>query len=131
VALLVKADDFGLLLAQSGRLRTTRRVGRAIVAGMPGFLKALTTVGTAAMLWVGGSIVVHGLHDLGWDDPYNTIHHAAEAAAHAVPVAEGAVTWAVTALLDGICGLALGFVLIPVATYVLAPLAGIFSRKPA
>jgi predicted DNA repair protein MutK len=131
VALLVKADDFGLLLSQIGRLRATRRLGRAIVAGMPGFLNLLMTVGTAAMLWVGGSIIMHGLDVLGWSWPYATIHHLAELAAHAVPVAQGVVSWTVTALLDGLCGLVLGFALIPVTAHVILPLAGIFSRKTA
>ena len=129
VALLVKADDFGLFLTQVGKLDITRRIGHAIVRGMPTFLKLLTTVGTAAMLWVGGSIVIHGLEVLGWHWPYETIHHAAEVASHAVGAAEGAVQWIVTAFLDGVFGLALGFLLIPVVLYVIEPVIGMFSRK--
>jgi predicted DNA repair protein MutK len=83
------------------------------------------------MLWVGGSILLHGLDELGWGAPYDWIHHAAEVAAHAVPAAPGAVEWAVTAGLDGLFGLALGFLLIPVAAWVIAPLAGLFGRKKA
>lgn len=131
VALLVKADDFGLFLTQTGRLSIIRKIGHAIVAGMPGFLKLLTTVGTAAMLWVGGSIILHGLDVLGWHWPYATIHHIAEAAAHAIPSAEGVVSWSVTAFLDGVFGLILGFCLIPFVFYVLSPLVGAFSRKKA
>jgi predicted DNA repair protein MutK len=74
---------------------------------------------------------MHGLDVLGWSWPYATIHHLAELAAHAVPVAQGVVSWTVTALLDGLCGLVLGFALIPVTTHVILPLAGIFSRKTA
>lgn len=131
VALLVKADDFGLMLTQVGRRDMTRRIGRAIVVGMPGFLKALSAVGTAAMLWVGGSIIVHGLDVLGWHWPYGTIHHIAEGVAHAIGQAEGAVAWAVTAGLDGVLGLFVGFLIIPVVTYILAPLMGLFKRKSA
>jgi predicted DNA repair protein MutK len=73
------------------------------------------------MLWVGGNIVTHGLDVLGWPAIYDAIHHLAEGAAHAVPVATGFVTWLVTAFFDGIFGLALGLVLIPLATRVVGP----------
>jgi len=125
VALIVKADDAGLAMATSGRLAATRAVGRAIVRGMPGFLKALTTVGTAAMLWVGGAILVHGLEELGWAAPAHAIAAAAEAvagvASGVASGAHGAVSWAVTALGDGLVGLAVGLALLPLADRVLAP----------
>ncbi|MGB0412682.1 MAG: DUF808 domain-containing protein, partial [Pikeienuella sp.] len=70
VALLVKADDFGLLLTSKGRLALVRAVGHAIVKSMPSVMRIIATVGTVAMLWVGGSILVHGLHDLGVHAPY-------------------------------------------------------------
>ncbi len=82
------------------------------------------------MIWVGGSIIVHGLHELGWHLPYDTIHHLAVAAAHAVPQFAGAVEWAVTAALDGVLGLALGVLIIPLATRVIGPIWGaIFKEK--
>src|SRR6056297_1779594 len=59
VALIVKADDVGLHMAERGRFGLTRRLGEGIVRAMPGFLKLLTIVGTAAMLWVGGAIILH------------------------------------------------------------------------
>jgi predicted DNA repair protein MutK len=129
VALIVKADDLGLLMARSGRLSLTRKAGGLIVRGMPGFMKILMTVGTAAMLWVGGSIVVHGAAELGWQWPEEVIHHLAEAVAHAVGTAEGAVAWLVKAVIDGLLGLGLGFALIPISARVLAPVAGLFARK--
>ncbi|MFN3260917.1 MAG: DUF808 domain-containing protein [Pikeienuella sp.] len=104
VALLVKADDFGLRLAR-GSLGATRALGRGIVLGMPYVLSVIATVGTAAMLWVGGSILVHGAHELGLHAPYELIQHAAEAVGS---VAGGAAEWAVTAGLDGIVGLLVG-----------------------
>jgi predicted DNA repair protein MutK len=128
VALLVKADDIGLKLASAGRLETTRHIGRGIVKAMPTVMTVVSTVGTAAMLWVGGSIMLHSLADLGFAAPYEAIHHAAEAVAHAVGLAQGFVAWSVTALVDGILGLAWGFLLIPVVTHVLAPVAGLFTR---
>lgn len=123
VALLVKMDDIGLVMSQKGRLKFTRLIGRGLVRGMPSFMNALTLVGTAAMLWVGGNIVVHGLHELGWHPIYEAIAHVAEAAAHAVPESlAAAVNWTVTAGLDGVFGLLWGIVLIPLATRVIGPL---------
>ncbi|WP_421852870.1 DUF808 domain-containing protein [Oricola sp.] len=121
VALIVKADDVGLHLAEEGRLSVTRAFGRGIVRAMPGFLKLLTTIGTAAMLWVGGSIVVHGLESLGFTWLGHLIHDLAAIAGHAVPPMEGAVEWIAKATMDGLFGLALGLVLIPVANTILVP----------
>ncbi len=129
VALIVKADDMGLHMAAEGRLAATRRLGEWIVHAMPGFLKALTTVGTAAMLWVGGSILVHGLAEMGVAGPEHAIEGIAETVAHAAGVAEGAIAWAVTALIDGILGLLVGLALIPVAARVFAPLVGALTRR--
>lgn len=125
VALIVKADDLGLLMSSKGRMGITRAIGRGIVKAMPGFMKLLTIVGTAAMLWVGGNIVVHGLHEMGWHPIYEFIHHAAESAAHAVGEGwAGIVGWAVTAGLDGVFGFILGLLLIPLATRVIGPIWG-------
>jgi hypothetical protein len=112
VALIVKADDVGLAMASRGRLGLTRAAGRGIVRGMPGFLRLLMLVGTAAMLWVGGSIIVHSLAEIGWHAPEDLIDHAAGFVAGLASGAEGAVAWAVKAALDGVLGLALGLVLI-------------------
>lgn len=120
VALIVKADDVGLAMAERGRLGMTRAVGRAVVKGMPGFMTTLTIVGTAAMIWVGGNIVVHAVGEIVWHAPYDLIHGLAVSAAALVPAASGFVEWLVTAVLDGIVGLMLGFVIIPVI--------GLFSK---
>jgi predicted DNA repair protein MutK len=85
---------------------------------MPKLLTLLTVVGTAAMLWVGGSILIHGLEVLGWPWLYDEIHHIAVAVAGGLEQAAGFVEWTVTALLDGIFGLAVGVLLIPVVTRV-------------
>ena len=121
VALIVKADDFGLWLSKNGQLGLTRRIGRGIVTAMPSFLKALMIVGTAAMLWVGGSIVIHGLEVLGAPWIYETIKEIASATASQVEVAKGFIKWGVTAAIDGVLGLLLGLALIPIATKVLIP----------
>jgi uncharacterized protein len=129
VALLVKADDIGLKLSQVGRLSATRAMGRAIVAGMPAVLNFISTIGTAAMLWVGGSIVLHGLAGLGLAAPEHWIHDISAAVARAVPVANGFIEWLVKATLDGFFGLALGLALIPFANRVLIPLASRFGAR--
>ena len=122
VALIVKADDVGLALAKRGR-GLIAALGRGLVKLMPKLMAVLTVVGTAAMIWVGGSIVIHGLHELGWHMPYEWIHHQAEAAALAVPQAPGFVAWLVTAFLDGVFGLVLGLMLIPLSEYLIVPVA--------
>lgn len=100
VAIIVKMDDVGLHLARKGG--PVAGFGRGLVRVMPHFMVLSSTVGTAAMIWVGGSIIIHGLHELGLPQPYEGIHDLAEAAAQAIPAAEGFVSWFVTALLDGV-----------------------------
>lgn len=130
VALIVKMDDVGLHMAATGRTSGGRALGRGLVLAMPKLMAFLSTVGTAAMLWVGGNIVIHGLEVTHlWAWPYETIHHIAEVAANAVGTATGFVTWVVTATLDGIFGLILGVILIPVATRVIGPIWGAMTGK--
>ena len=105
VALIVKADDVGLALA-GYRNEMAQAVGRALVVGVPVLMKILTVVGTAAMAWVGGGILLHGVEKLGWKLPYETLHHLA--------VASGPGEWFVTAGGSGLVGLAVGALLIPV-----------------
>ncbi|MBA85271.1 DUF808 domain-containing protein [Thalassobius sp. S69A] len=132
VALIVKMDDVGLFMAKNARTGLARGLGRGLVKGMPLLMKLLSVVGTAAMLWVGGSIVIHGLHDLGLHHPYEDIHHLAQIAADGVsqPLM-GFAKWAVTALCDGILGLLYGLLLIPVATRIVSPLIGAFTGSKA
>ncbi len=122
VALLVKADDVGLRMKQTGNAAFVRALGQGIVAAMPKVLTIISVIGTVAMLWVGGNIVVHGLHELGWHWPYETIHHIAVTAAGMVGVATGFVEWVVTAAIDGVIGFALGTLTIPLVTKLLLPL---------
>lgn len=127
VALIVKADDVGLHLAAEGRLAATRKLGVGIVRSMPYLMKALVIIGTAAMIWVGGAILVHGLHDLGVHGPYEGI----KGIAAAVSGGSGFLNWAITAFLDGIVGLLVGFALIPVVQKVIGPVAArVSSSKP-
>lgn len=119
VALIVRADDFGMALAQR---RGTAAIGRAIVKAMPFFLKLLAIVGTAAMIWVGGGIVIHGLAQFGFDAPEHWLHDLAERLGGQSPFAPGFMTWLVSAVGSGITGLVLGFLLIPIVGKVIAPI---------
>ncbi len=131
VALIVKMDDVGLHLAAQGRLGATRAAGRAIVRAMPKVLKLLTIVGTAAMLWVGGAIIVHSLKELGQPGLYDFVHHTADAALSGISgPGTGFLKWLIIALFDGIFGLALGLMLIPITNWIIAPVTRLF-RRPA
>jgi predicted DNA repair protein MutK len=132
VALIVKADDVGVALAQNEDDSATgglsRALGRALVRVMPVVLMLLSGVGTAAMIWVGGGIVVHGLETYGLPSLSRVIHAAAEAAARALPSAAGAVEWTVTAAGSGLVGLLIGAAAIPVMGFVFAPAWDLVKR---
>jgi predicted DNA repair protein MutK len=125
VALIVKADDVGVALARNDGASVIgsmgRALGRGIVRGMPVFLTFLSVVGTAAMIWVGGGIILHGLEVYGPPAIGLTVKAAAEAAAHALPSAAGALEWIVEAAISGVVGLLIGAASIPIIEYVLAP----------
>jgi predicted DNA repair protein MutK len=125
VALIVKADDAGMALATKEQSSAfgdlTRGVGRALVLGMPFFLTFLSAVGTAAMIWVGGGIIVHGLEAYGLSSIAHAIEAAAETASHAVPPVAEAVEWIVTAAGSGLVGFLIGAASIPMIGFVLAP----------
>jgi hypothetical protein len=60
------------------------------------------------------------------------IHDYAAAVGHMVPSGWLGITeWFAKATMDGVFGLALGFVLIPVATKVIAPVVGMFGGEKA
>ena len=132
VALIVKMDDVGLHMARNALTAFGRALGRGLVVGMPWLMSVLSVVGTAAMLWVGGNIVLHGLEVTHlWAWPYDMIHHLAELAAEGLGRAQGFVSWTVTAFFDGVFGLALGMVLIPIGTRIVGPLWTAVTRRAA
>jgi predicted DNA repair protein MutK len=126
VALIVKADDLGLMLARVQMAAPVgavlRATGRGLVSGMPYFLKALGIVGTAAMIWVGGGIIVHGLESYGASGLAHVIHDAGEATAHAIPALASVLRWIVEAAGAGLAGLVAGLVAIPVVGYGISPM---------
>jgi uncharacterized protein len=95
VGLIVKMDDIGLHMAK-GKVGAGRAIGRGLVSGMPKLLTFLSVVGTAAMLWVGGQIIVHGLG----------IHPAEYLGLH-----EGILAWFADAIICGLFGLILGSII--------------------
>ncbi|HEU0042937.1 DUF808 domain-containing protein [Sphingomonas sp.] len=107
VALIVKVDDIGLNLAERSNAGV-RALGRGMVKAMPPVMKTLTIVGTAAMIWVGGGILLHGLEHYGLAAPQHALEHAGEVAAHAWPVAGGFLSWLVMAAGAGVVGLVAG-----------------------
>jgi predicted DNA repair protein MutK len=122
VALIVKMDDLGLAMANKGYFAPTRAFGRGLVKSMPGFLKALTVIGTAAMLWVGGSIIIHGFEELGLGGLGHLVHDIAYAVGYMVDASmAGFAQWIAKAVMDGVFGVALGMLLIPIGTKVITP----------
>ncbi|WP_395709629.1 DUF808 domain-containing protein [Reyranella sp.] len=126
VALIVKADDLGLALARlspaSAAAAPLRMIGRAIVYAMPHLLGVLSTIGTAAMIWVGGGIILHGFEEYGLGWPAHALHDAGAAVAHAVPFAPALIAWLVEATGAGVAGFAIGLLAIPLAGRVISPL---------
>jgi predicted DNA repair protein MutK len=121
VALIVKGDDFGVWTARNARTGAGRAFGRGLVVAMPVFMQVLSIIGTAAMTWVGGSIIVHGLYEFGFAGPEHIVEGAAHWAEHALPAIAGFAAWFATAFVDFFFGLALGALMIPVAGFVIAP----------
>ncbi len=117
VALIVKADDIGLHMAAEARTEAGRAVGRAIVQGMPSFMWLLVIVGTAAMLWVGGQIIVHGLAQMGWPG----LEHVIEEIAHAFSPVGGFFEWLAEVALFGGFGVIIGTLIMPLAQRVITP----------
>ena len=115
VALIVKADDAGVAMMRS-RSGAARATGAAIVRTMPGLLAALSTIGTLAMLWVGGGIILHGLEEYGWGGLPHLIHGTAQSIGGAVPGLGGVITWLIDAIGAGIIGLVLGGIVALIVT---------------
>lgn len=123
VALIVKADDFGVWLVQRGGTVSVS-VGRALVKGMPVFLKWLALLGTIAMLWVGGGILIHSLAVFGYAGPEHLIHDWSEAVRAAIPVASGFFAWLTGTLASAVVGLVAGAITAAVVGLV-KPLFGV------
>jgi predicted DNA repair protein MutK len=112
VGLIVKLDDIGLHLAKR-RAAATQALGRGQVLVVPKLLGGLSVIGTLAMLWVGGGILVHGLEEMHLLTAIpNAVHDLAEGAAYALGFAQGAVNWLVGAVLSALLGFVVGLPLV-------------------
>jgi predicted DNA repair protein MutK len=108
----VKLDDIGLHLAQRPSART-RAIGNTVVRIVPSLLSWLATIGTAAMLWVGGGILLHGLEELELAGPIpDLVHGAAHWAGESAGALGPVVSWLVGALAGAVLGLLVGGVLV-------------------
>jgi predicted DNA repair protein MutK len=112
VALIVKMDDVGLHLTTKDSARS-QRLGEMLVRAMPSVLAAITLVGTIAMLWVGGHIMLQGAYDLGWHLPYDLVH-ALEAPLAGTPLVGGLLAWLVNTLCSAVLGIVWGLAVMAV-----------------
>ncbi|SDO47995.1 hypothetical protein SAMN05216368_11945 [Cryobacterium flavum] len=106
VALLVKIDDIGLALMENPA-RQVRRTGARIVASMPTVFRVIGIIGTVAMLWVGGHLVIANLAETFWHGPYDLLH----VVTHSVESAGPAVVWLTDTGLSAVFGLTLGLII--------------------
>jgi predicted DNA repair protein MutK len=111
VALLVKIDDVGLRLMKS-RTRRVRRIGARVVASMPAVFRVISVVGTVAMLWVGGHLVIENLSETFWTGPHDVVH----AVTHAIEAVGPVVIWIVDTAMSAVFGLVLGLVIVVIVT---------------
>ncbi|MEM1131708.1 MAG: DUF808 domain-containing protein [Pseudomonadota bacterium] len=114
VAVIVKMDDIGLHLARENT-GATAAFGRGLVAFMPKLLTTISIVGTLAMAWVGGGLLVHNAAVLGWHGPEHWIEGAGHWLAGIAPAGlHGLVEWLVFAILSGILGIVIGAIIAPI-----------------
>ncbi|HSO92594.1 MAG TPA: DUF808 domain-containing protein [Arthrobacter sp.] len=112
VALIVKMDDIGIHLTTKDSAGS-QRFGELLVKGMPAVLAAITLIGTVAMLWVGGHIMLQGAYDLGWHLPYDLVH-ILEAPFAGIPAVGGFLVWLVNTLSSAVLGLVWGLLVLAV-----------------
>ncbi len=118
VAIIVKLDDIGLHLAKRSS-PAAQKIGRGLVHGVPYLLSALSKIGTAAMLWVGGGIILHSIGEIGFHALPDWVHHQAEGLARAIGFAVPAFEWLINALASALFGAIAGGLI--VAIYHLRP----------
>jgi predicted DNA repair protein MutK len=111
VALIVKMDDVGLHMAKRDS-SAAQSLGRFLLRAMPVVLAALSLIGTIAMLWVGGGIIIHSFHELGIHGPSDWAHGVQHAAEGMAGNLSGIVGWLTYAAISAAVGLILGFVIV-------------------
>jgi predicted DNA repair protein MutK len=116
VAFIVKMDDIGLHMSRR-KGRMTRAIGRGLVQAMPPLMQGLTVIGTAAMLWVGGGILVHGLERY----HFSPVPVWVEAASHwagSAPVVGPLTDWLAFAAGSSVVGVIVGGMIVLVVHFV-------------
>ncbi|MFD4293655.1 DUF808 domain-containing protein [Rhodococcus sp. NPDC058532] len=112
VAVIVKMDDVGLALAQR-RSAFSQRVGRGLVAAMPKVMSVLTVVGIAAMLWVGGHILLVNVGEAGFHWPADRLHDVEHWFGGLVHGGFGGVlSWTAGTVTSAVVGLVVGAILV-------------------
>jgi uncharacterized protein len=107
VAVIVKIDDIGLYLTRQAD-RWKHAFGHFLLRFVPRLLVALSVIGTIAMLWVGGGIILHGTHEVGFHGLYDIIHGAEGVVATAAGALGGVAGWLTYAALSAVVGLLIG-----------------------
>ena len=113
VALIVKMDDVGLRLAQT-REGTAASFGHGLVRAMPVVMSVLSTVGIAAMLWVGGHILLVGLDELGVSALYDAVHQLEQDVDDALGAVGGVGAWLTNTAASALLGLIVGAIVVAV-----------------
>jgi predicted DNA repair protein MutK len=111
VAIIVKLDDIGLHLAQR-KAAALQAFGRGLVRVVPKLLKSLSTIGTLAMLWVGGGILLHGIEKLGFETLPHVVHDTAVAIASYFGPLEPIMEWVSGAIAASILGILIGGIIV-------------------
>lgn len=109
VGFLVKIDDIGLALMKNTQ-RWVRRAGARIVRSMPAVFQVISIIGTVAMLWVGGHLVIANLAETLWHGPLDLLHVITNAVDAAGPV----VVWFTDTAASAAFGLVLGLVMVAI-----------------
>ena len=110
MALIVKMDDVGLHLTKQDNA-ASQSLGHALVNSVPYLLTALSGIGTVAMLWVGGGIILHGLHEVGVHAPSDLAHAIQHGVEGATGALSGILGWFSYAAASALVGLVLGAVI--------------------
>ena len=114
VGLLVKMDDAGLFLAERARTRAGQAFGRGLVLAMPKLLAGISVLGTAAMLWVGGHILLQNVAEVGFEWPWHQVEHLAHAVHDGVPGIGAVLGWLVETAVLAAVGFLFGMVIVAV-----------------
>lgn len=107
VGLIVKMDDVGMHMAKK-ESSGAQKFGNGLVKAMPKVLSVLSAVGIAAMIWVGGHILLMALDDIGWHWPYAQVHHLEEWVKNSTGALGGVLGWFANTLASALVGLVVG-----------------------